>query len=123
GPDMTSIGASAQVDYLVESMLRPDAKIKEGYHSLIVTTSKGQILTGVKVRETGKELILRDKVDKEVLIPKDQIEETKNGGSLMPEGLTDELTRTELVDLVRFLSELGKVGPYQVGKEKVVRRW
>src|SRR5262249_44398847 len=29
----------------------------------------------------------------------------------------------ELVDLVRFLSELGKAGPYQVGKERLVRRW
>jgi hypothetical protein len=28
-----------------------------------------------------------------------------------------------LVDLVRFLSELGKVGPYSVGKARVVRRW
>ena len=41
----------------------------------------------------------------------------------MPEGLTDTLTRGELVDLVRFLSEMGKVGPFQVGKERVVRRW
>ena len=30
----------------------------------------------------------------------------------MPVGLADTLTRGELVDLVRFLSELGKVGPY-----------
>ena len=36
-------------------------------------------------------------------------------GSIMPAGLADELTRPELVDLVRFLSELGKVGPYRRG--------
>ena len=41
----------------------------------------------------------------------------------MPEGLTDTLTRGELVDLVRFLSELGKVGPYSVSKARLVRRW
>ncbi len=123
GPDMSSIGASAQADYLVESLLQPNAKIKEGYHSLIVTTGKGKILTGVKVRETGKELILRDAEDREFIVKKDDIEDSKNGGSLMPEGLTDELTRGELIDLTRFLSELGKVGPYQIGKEKIVRRW
>ena len=33
------------------------------------------------------------------------------------------LTRGELVDLVRFLSELGKVGPFAVGKSRLVRRW
>lgn len=32
GPDMTSLGASAPADYLVESVLVPNAKIKEGFH-------------------------------------------------------------------------------------------
>jgi hypothetical protein len=41
----------------------------------------------------------------------------------MPVGLADGLTRADLVDLVRFLSELGKVGPYAVTNERLVRRW
>ena len=41
----------------------------------------------------------------------------------MPGGLTEKLTRRELVDLVRFLSELGKVGKFAVGWERVVRTW
>ena len=49
-------------------------------------------------------------------IPSSSIEEQKPGGSLMPAGLTDTLTRGELADLVRFLSELGKIGPYAVGQ-------
>ena len=32
GPDLTSIGASAQVDYLVESLLEPNKAVKENYH-------------------------------------------------------------------------------------------
>jgi putative heme-binding domain-containing protein len=123
GPDLSSIGASAQVDYLVDSLLEPNKVIKEGYHSLTVTTTKGKVLTGIKVRQSDKELILRDKDDREVGIPLDAIDEQRPGGSLMPEGLTDPLTRAELVDLVRFLSELGKIGPYQIGKARVVRRW
>jgi putative heme-binding domain-containing protein len=123
GPDLVSIGASAQVDYLVESILVPNKAVKENYHSLTVGTSKGTVLTGIKVRETATELVLRDAEDREVTIPTDQIEERTVGGSLMPEGLADALTRSELVDLVRFLSELGKVGPYSVGKARVARRW
>ncbi len=122
GPDLVSIGASAQVDYLVESILDPSAKIKENYHSLIVVAD-GLITTGVKLRETDSELVLRDAEDREVAIPLDAIEAKKEGGSIMPVGLADELTRDELVDLVRFLSELGKVGPYAVGKQRVARRW
>jgi putative heme-binding domain-containing protein len=123
GPDLSSIGGSAQVDYLVESLLLPNKVIKEGFHSVTVTTTKGKVLTGIKVRQTERELILRTGEDREIGIPLNQIEELRPGGSLMPDGLTDPLTRTELVDLVRFLSELGKIGPYQVGKVRLVRRW
>ena len=41
----------------------------------------------------------------------------------MPTGLIDGLTHAELVDLVRFLSELGKVGQFAVGTQRVFRRW
>jgi putative heme-binding domain-containing protein len=123
GPDLVSIGASAQVDYLIDSILLPSKQIKENYHSVIVTTTDGRFLTGIKVRESKTELVLRNAEDKEIVIPIKQIEERANGGSLMPEGLADSLTRAELVDLVRFLSELGKVGPYSIGKARLVRRW
>jgi putative heme-binding domain-containing protein len=122
GPDLVSIGASAQVDYLIESILVPSAKIKENYHSLTVVVD-GCITSGVKVRETDKELVLRDAEDREVSLALDSIEEKIEGGSLMPVGLADTLTRGELVDLVRFLSELGKVGPFATDNARVVRRW
>ncbi len=123
GPDLTSIGASAQVDYLIESILLPNKVLKEGYHSLVVTTTAGKIHTGIKVRESKTELVLRDAEDREITIPTKEIDERANGPSLMPDGLADPLTRAELIDLVRFLSELGKVGPYSVGQARVVRRW
>jgi putative heme-binding domain-containing protein len=123
GPDLVSIGASAQLDYLIESILLPNKVVKENYHSLVVTTTDGRFFTGILVRQTNAELILRDAEDREVAIPVKSIDEKANGGSLMPEGLADTLTRAELVDLVRFLSELGKVGPYSVGKARLVRRW
>ena len=55
---------------------------------------------------------------------KDIAERGEATKSLMPEGLTDTLTKQEFADLVRFLSELGKVGgPYAPSKARVVRRW
>jgi putative heme-binding domain-containing protein len=123
GPDLSSIGASAPVDYLVESLLEPNKAIKENYHAVLVTTESGKLYTGIKVRQTKSEFVLRTAEDREVAIPLKDIEEQAPGRSLMPDGLTDTLTRGELLDLVRFLSELGKVGPYSVGRERVVRRW
>jgi putative heme-binding domain-containing protein len=124
GPDLSSIGASAQVDYLIESILQPSKAIKENYHSVLVSTSRGKQYTGIPVRKTQTALILRSDQDKEISIPlKDIEEQTPSKASLMPDGLTDTLTRGELVDLVRFLSELGKSERYSVGTVRRARRW
>jgi putative heme-binding domain-containing protein len=103
GPDFMSLGASAPVDYLVESVLVPDAKQKEGFVSMQVMTKSGDILSGVRVRQTEKELVLRDAARDEMIIPLNSIELKKEIGSIMPAGLADLLTDAEFLDLVRFL--------------------
>ena len=123
GPGLESIGASAQPDYLVDSLLDPGKAVKENYHALLVATGDGKVYTGIKLRQTDSELVLRDAEDREVAIPTNAIEEQKVAGSLMPAGLTEALTRPELIDLVRFLSQLGKIGAYSVGTDRVLRRW
>ena len=40
-----------------------------------------------------------------------------------PDGQAEDLTRGELIDLVRFLSSLGKPGPFAVGPKRLARRW
>ena len=123
GPDFMSLGASAPVDYLVESVLVPDAKQKEGFVSMQVMTKSGDILSGVRVRQNDKELVLRDAARDEMIIPMGSIERHKEIGSIMPAGLADLLTDAEFLDLVRFLSELGKPGPFAVTAAPVIRRW
>jgi len=124
GPDMLSIGASAPVDYIVESLLEPSKKIKEGYHTTQVTKKNGDVLTGGLLRDGGGGIVLRDMAGKEINIPADQIASRNvSPVSLMPPGLTASLRRDEFVDLVRFLSELGKEGDYKVPRERYARRW
>ena len=124
GPDLVSIGASAQPDYILESLLAPAAKVKEGYHAKLVLEASGQVYTGLVVRDSPSELVLRTAEDKLITLAKSDIEGIKDSRSLMPDGAVDALTKTELADLVRFLSELGKVGgQFTVGQQRVVRRW
>ncbi|MDX1944182.1 MAG: HEAT repeat domain-containing protein [Pirellulaceae bacterium] len=124
GPDMSSLGAAAQVDYLVESLIAPAAKVKENFHSKVVLDGDGRVTSGIPVRENGQEIVLRDAEDKLVTIARNNIENIKDGRSLMPDGTVDSLTRVELVDLVAFLSQLGKVGGnYTIGPARIVRRW
>lgn len=124
GPDLTSIGGSAQVDYLVESLLAPSKKIKEGYHTTTVVRSDGTVVAGVQVSKTNESIVLRDNNAVEISIPAaDVAEEAVSPTSLMPSGLTTKLRRDELADLVAFLSRLGKEDEYRVPATRLVRSW
>ena len=121
GPDMTSLGASAPLDYLIESVYQPNAKIKENYHSVIVATDDGRTITGIKVQSTDDELVVRDPNNKLIRIPVDDIVAQKAGKSLMPNGVVDQLSEAEQVDLLKFLSQLGKPGNFDASKGGVGR--
>jgi putative heme-binding domain-containing protein len=123
GPDMTSIGASAPADYLVEALLYPNAKIKEGYHSVLITTKDELEFSGIVVRETDNEVILRNAANQEVSVAKNNIASRRNGASLMPGGLVDALLPEERLDLIKFLTLLGKPGEYDAGQGGVARFW
>ncbi len=124
GPDLTSIGASAPADYLVESLLLPNAKIKEGYHSVEISTKDGTDYIGTLARETPQEVVLRNAAGLEQSIPKADIAKREHGlNSLMPAGLSESLTEPEQLDLIAFLSRLGKPGDFDASKGGVARRW
>jgi putative heme-binding domain-containing protein len=123
GPDLTTIGASAPLDYIIESLVAPNAKVKENFHSVVVATAGGQVVTGIPASKSADELVLRDAENRVISIPVKDIEETRTAGSLMPADVMDSLTAAELVHLVRFLSELGTPGPYGPNRELTARQW
>ncbi|MEY4938901.1 MAG: hypothetical protein RIQ93_636 [Verrucomicrobiota bacterium] len=123
GPDMTSIGASSPADYLVEAVLYPNAKIKEGYHSVAISTRDGREFSGMIVRENAAEIVLRTPDQREVSVPAKDIARRVDAGSLMPAGLVDSLLPEERLDLFKFLSMLGKPGEFDASKSGVARSW
>ena len=123
GPDLTSIGASAPPDYLVESLLYPNAKVKEGFHAVQIATKDQRDLSGMVVRETANEVVLRDAANQEVSVAVNNIARRTNIGSLMPAGLVDNLLPEERLDLVKFLASLGQPGDYDAAKGGVARSW
>jgi putative heme-binding domain-containing protein len=123
GPDLAAIGSTAQPDFLIEHILQPGKRVKDGYTALAVDTKKGDFFTGVQLRDTADTLVLRDATHDEIVIPKNTIKRKRPIGTLMPSGLADALSDSELADLVRFLSELGKPGPFNAGHANVARRW
>ena len=119
GPDLAAIGTTAQVDFLIEHILQPGKHVKDGYTALVIDTTTGDSLTGVQLRTTADAVVLRYTTHDEIVIPKNTIKRQRAIGTLMPAGLADSLTDAQLCDLVRFLSELGKPGPFNVGHANV----
>ncbi|GIW80341.1 MAG: hypothetical protein KatS3mg105_2148 [Gemmatales bacterium] len=126
GPDLAAIGSSSPPDYIVDSLLRPSKVIKEFFESVVIITTDGRVINGILRLKDKDKVVIRDptKQGKEVTIPMSQIEEVAEGPSLMPQGLANKLrNRQEFLDLARFLTELGRPGPYATSVAQVVRWW
>jgi len=123
GPDLSPVGVSSPVDYVVNSILNPNLAVKEQYVTKVFELSSGKVLTGVVIDRDDVRVNIRDVTGATVTIPTADIDEEVEGRSLMPQGLTKFLTREELIDLARFISELGKPGPYGLNPGTSIQRW
>jgi putative heme-binding domain-containing protein len=123
GPDLSSLGQTSPPDYIVNSILNPDQAIKEQYHTLLVLTNLGQVFQGIVTDRDDQRIVLKEATGAPRVVPVATIEDQKPGGSLMPKGLANLLTRSEFIDLVRFLSELGKPGAYAIPATPAIQRW
>ncbi len=124
GPNLVSIGASAPVDYLIESLLEPSKKIKEGYHMVVISKKDGGVISGGLLNDGAEELTIRDPANQIVKVAKLAIASRQMSPvSMMPPGMTASLREDEFVDLVRFLSELGREGAYKTQPNRYIRTW
>ncbi len=123
GPDFTSLGASAPLDYIVESVLDPAAKVKEGYIAFAFTMKDGTQTVGIPTRETATEQFIRPGPGIETALVKTNIAKRESAGSLMPPGLLDSLKDQEKQDLLAFLTQLGRPGPFDTTKPGIARTW
>jgi putative heme-binding domain-containing protein len=108
GPNLSAVGACIPPEEIVEGVFWPNRTVKAGFQAVTVEVSNGQVVQGIVKDETSRELVLQDALGKLHRIPKKEIEERREIGSLMPEGLTAAMTAEERRDLIRYLLELGK---------------
>ncbi|MEZ6068578.1 MAG: hypothetical protein R3B90_23345 [Planctomycetaceae bacterium] len=124
GPDLSPVGVSSPVDYLVKSLYDPDAQKKEEYVTRIIITDEGQQVTGVIADRTEDKLTLKTADGKRVEIAVSDIDIEAEGRSLMPDGLVKFMTEQEVLDLVKFLSQLGKPDTaYGIRTTQRMQRW
>lgn len=126
GPNLVAVGAAAKTKYLVQSILQPNLAIAEHYETRTFLLASGIVQTGIVTFRNEKEVVVRDsaQVGKEVRIAVDDIDNEISAKSLMPAGLADQLhSRSEFLDLVKFISVLGRPGEYANDESPVIRKW
>jgi putative heme-binding domain-containing protein len=107
GPLLAGITTRYNRIELTESILKPSAKIAQGFETNILNLASGKSVTGFVVKESGTELEIRDATGAVQVIKKDEIEERQHGKtSVMPEGVVDHLTVPELAAILAYLESL-----------------
>lgn len=111
GPNITNNGRG-NLDQLVSNVLDPSLVIGEAFQAKLILTTDGEVLSGLKVAETDRYVKIKLQGGKVVELEKEtdieQIKESEK--SLMPEGLEEQLSQQEMVDLFAYLSLLKPLG-------------
>ncbi len=108
GPALDDIGAKVDRDYLLESIVNPNAAIAKGYDFFLITLKNGQGYAGIIKSETDKEMVINSPEDGIVTVKTADIKERIKGPSGMPPGLQLVATKNELRDLIEFLAQQKK---------------
>lgn len=103
-PNLTKLGKRADARTIAESVLKPNAVIMEGFHTLVVLTKDGKSHSGFIKQESGLNLDLVQSDGKLVSIPKSNIElRRRQDKSAMPDGMAKLLTPQHVADLTVFI--------------------
>jgi putative heme-binding domain-containing protein len=108
GPDLSAISRGLPIDMIVTEVVWPGLNVKENFEAANVVLKDGSVVTGFKHTDTAEAIAVRELAGTIRTIKKSDTQSIKMGGTLMPEGLTGNLSETQLAHLIRYLSELGK---------------
>ena len=119
GPDLSAVGASRSMEYLLESVRNPSQRLAQGifesmkefpqeYESVSVVTADGTKLSGVVLNEDQFTLQMLDTREQLHLLEKDKLRsfETRRE-SLMPAYDQKTLSDKDLQDLIAYLQSVG----------------
>ena len=107
GPDLSKIGAVRAGRDLLESVLYPSSTFAQGYETFLIATTDGAVHEGVIVRQSSEAVTLRTAARALIRLDTDSVDEMRRATvSIMPRGLENTLTKTELRDLLAYLQSL-----------------
>ena len=107
GPDLSHIASKYNRADLLDNILNPSKTIAPGYATYILRTRAGDTYSGLLVKKTDAQVVLKDAQLKLVTIPTQTVERlAPQSISAMPEGILGELKVQQGADLLEFLDTL-----------------
>jgi len=104
GPDLTGSGRD-NLDYLLENIVDPSAAVSADYRMVVVALNDGRVLNGLVKRQTDRTLALQTQTEA-IVVERSEIASIRpSPSSLMPDGLLDTLSASEIRDLIAYLSQ------------------
>lgn len=107
GPDLSAVGGTRPLEYIMESILRPSTVIVSGYETYMVTLKGGQVLTGTLKGENDQEIRLGTSEGEIMTIPRADIAQLEQQEiSAMPSNFAELITVEDFHHILAFLLTL-----------------
>lgn len=111
GPYLGSAGAKFERNYLIESILDPNAVVAQGFQTSVFKMKDGKAVMGFVTNEEDDIIDVRDIAGQVSQIKRSEVESEKHlPQSMMPPGLGNTLGIAEFTDLIEYLVSLNQVG-------------
>ncbi|MEO1995743.1 MAG: dehydrogenase, partial [Planctomycetaceae bacterium] len=103
GPDLTTYKRD-DLRRMLLNIVNPSAEIREGFENFVVLTTNGRILSGFRVDQDDRIVVLRGADGRNQIVERTRIEDMRAvPRSVMPDGLLKDLTEQQVRDLFAFL--------------------
>ncbi|HYV34514.1 MAG TPA: c-type cytochrome, partial [Gemmataceae bacterium] len=108
GPDLTG-GGRQNLDFLLGKVLDPSAAVSADFRMSVLSLKDGRVLNGIVTAKTERTLTLKTTTDA-VTLELGDIESTRESLlSLMPDGMLEGLTTSQVRDLIAYLMNANQV--------------
>lgn len=106
GPNLLGLASRQDSKYILESIIAPSAVLAPGYTSTAVTLKDGTIVSGLLMKKTATEVVVRNpETKKDTVCKKEDIASFTPAVSSMPP-MGHILPKQKIRDLIAFLSSL-----------------
>lgn len=108
GPDLTGAGRD-NLDYLLDNIVDPSAVVNADFRMSVVDLNDDRVLNGLITAQTERTITLQTMTESVTLERAEIAAIRESALSLMPEGLLEGLTETQVRDLIAYLMHPNQV--------------